>query len=136
MWLVKRCAFLLFSLRYVLTRWVTRSCNRIYFSALLPFLSFFSFFCLGDFGLGVLFSVLKCSLVHRIVKFVAGKLVLSLQSGYIMHDQRMDQFDYMGDERDFIDEMDEEDNGGDAGENADDYKMVWFLIPFSINILW
>lgn len=41
-----------------------------------------------------------------------------------MPGERMDEFDYMGEERDFIDEMDEEDNGRDAGEIADDYEMV------------
>lgn len=46
-----------------------------------------------------------------------------------MPDQRMDEFDCMGEERDFIDEMDEEDNGRGAGEIVDDYEMVCILIP-------
>ncbi|PKI48009.1 hypothetical protein CRG98_031602, partial [Punica granatum] len=43
----------------------------------------------------------------------------------------MDEFDYMGDEKDFFDEMDEEDNGRDADEIADEYEMLTKLTDTS-----
>ncbi|KAK4776440.1 hypothetical protein SAY86_005128 [Trapa natans] len=41
-----------------------------------------------------------------------------------MPDQRMDDVDYMGEERDFVDDMDEEDSDRGAGEIVDEYEVL------------